>query len=650
MKSGKAVVFLTIVMLISVLAAAQNQASVDDDKNKKNVVNSDDTLKIVVSATRTETTTKKVGSSVTVITAEEIEKKQARFVLDVLRTVPGLDVVQTGAAGHSASVFIRGAKSEHTLVLMDGIEVNDPLNPGRTVDFAALTTDNVARIEVIRGPQSTLYGSDAIGGVINIITKRGAGDVKGYANVEAGSFATYRGEAGFHGGTDVVNYSASVSHVQSDGISAAGESYGNEEEDGYENTSFSGRLGITPDKNFAVEAVFRYLDSEADLDNSAGEYGDDPNYVFSNKSMFFRTTAKMMMLDNKWENKVGFSYTDIEREYDNQPDPDHIGSLTESEYKGTVTRFDFQSNLYVSDENTITFGAETEEEKGDSIYYSESMWGPYTDIFEEKTARTNSLFAQDQVEINEALNASFGVRWDDHELFGSEVTYRAAASYFIEDADMRLKGTFGTGFKAPSLYQLYSPYGSEDLEAEKSTGWDIGLEKYLLEDAVTLGATYFYNEFEDMIDYDMMTYTYTNVAEAETKGLELFMNARPCAAMFINVSYTYTDAKDTITELKLIRRPDHKFSANANYVFLEDGNINLEFIYFGTREVNGFGYPAPRVELESYYLVNTRASWKLNDNFQIFGRVNNLFDEEYEEVLGYGTPGINAYAGVKSTF
>lgn len=650
MKSGKAIVLLAITMLISSGILAQENNVREDDKKAQKVVESKDTLKIVVSATRTENTTKKVGSSVTVITAKEIEERQARYVLDVLRTVPALDILQSGGPGHATSVFIRGAKSEHTLVLVDGIEVNDPLSPARSADLSSLATDNVERIEIIRGPQSTLYGSDAIGGVINIITRRGAGEISGYASVEAGAFSSYRGEAGFSGGTSLVNYSGSVTHQQSDGISAAGESYGNEEKDGFKNTSISTRLGFTPDKNFSIESVFKYIDAEADLDNNAGAYGDDPNYVYDTKSLFFRTVAKTMMLENKLENRIGISYSDLERETDNPEDPDHVGSSSSSNYQGSIVKFDIQSNLFISEENTLTLGVETEEEKGNSVYSSTSAWGPYTDIFDEQAARTNSFYVQDQITVNEAFNASFGLRWDDHEMFGSEVTYRAAASYYIEDADLRLKGTFGSGFKAPSLYQLYSPYGDEGLEAEKSKGWDIGLEKYLMQDAVSLGITYFFNDFEDMIDYDLLTYSYTNVAEAQAKGIEMFLSARPCEKMNLVLSYTYTDTEDKITGLKLIRRPDHKFAANANYIFLEDGNLNLEFIYIGTREVNGFGWPAPRVELDSYYLVNARASWKLNANLQFFGRINNLFDEEYEEVIGYGTPGINVYAGVKSTF
>jgi vitamin B12 transporter len=221
---------------------------------------------VVVTATKLETPVSEIASSVTVITAEEIENRQPTSALDVLRTVPGLDVVRQGGLGQQTSVFLRGGNSTHTLVLVDGIEMNDPANPGRSFDFATLGTDNIERIEIVRGPGSTLYGSDAIGGVINIITRKGSGKPTITLSAEGGSFETHQEKLSLSGGNDLWNYSLAASFIESNGISAADERYGNSERDGYDRTSVSSRIGITPTTNFDLDFFLRYFDSEADLE------------------------------------------------------------------------------------------------------------------------------------------------------------------------------------------------------------------------------------------------------------------------------------------------------------------------------------------------------------------------------------------------
>jgi vitamin B12 transporter len=278
---------------------------------------------IVVTATKLETSSKEVASSITVINKQQIQEMQKETILDVLRTVPSLDVVQSGGPGKATSVFIRGAKSEHTLVLIDGVEMNDPVSAGRSFDFAHLTTDNVARIEIIRGPQSTLYGSDAIGGIINIITESGKGKSTGFISGETGSLKTLRGQAGISGGTELLNYSLGLSVWDTEGISAAGEQYGNIEKDGYKNTSFSGKVGVTPNDNFDAVFTVRYLNADADLDESGGTGGDDPNYKATWKQLFMRGQARLSLFNNLWEQKLGISLSNHDREYLNETDEDH---------------------------------------------------------------------------------------------------------------------------------------------------------------------------------------------------------------------------------------------------------------------------------------------------------------------------------------
>ena len=655
-----AMVLLALLFVVPSMVAAQESEFTEvpettkqsDSKEKKG--KEEKTEEVVVTATRIETASSEVGSSITVITNQQIEQRQNTTVPEILRTVPALDVVRSGGPGGQTSVFIRGAKSEHTLVLIDGIEMNDPITPGRSYDFANLTTDNIERIEIIRGPQSTLYGSDAIGGVINIITKRGKGKPSGFVSAEGGSFNTFTEKAGVSGGNKWANYSLGISRWDTDGISAANEKDGNHEKDGYENTSISTRLGVTPAENLDADFILRYINAKADIDNSGGVGGDDPNNKADLEQLFFRTQVRLFLFNDLWEQKLGFSLTDLDRDYRNDTDADHPSDLDRSSYDGKILKFDWQHNLYLHETNTLTLGIENEEEKGKSKYYSESAWGPYTSSFKEKTARTTGYYLQDQVKLRDSWFTTLGVRLDDHSRFGSETTYRIASAYLVRQTGTKFKGTYGTGFKAPSLYQLYSQYGNQNLDPEESTGWDIGVEQSLFDKKLILGVTYFSNEFDELIEfvgYESGTSKYINVAEAEAKGVEIFASVRPIGDLIFRASYTYTDTEDKETGKDLLRRAQNKFGLDVNYQFMDKGNVNLSLVYVGKRDDNDYStWPATRVELDDYVLANLAASYDITRNIQVFGRVENFLDEDYEEVKGFGTPELSAFAGCKLLF
>ena len=653
-----AVAFLSVVP-----TAGLAQESDDSDKEKQATEAQDSTTKqssqeeveelgdVVVSATKLETPSKEVASSLTVIPRAKIERMQNRSVTDVLRTVPGVDIAGSGGPGQPTSVFLRGAKSEHTLVLIDGVEMNDPISPGRSFNFANLTTDNIERIEVLRGPQSTLYGSDAIGGVINIITKKGKGKPGGFVSAEGGSFSTWRERAHASGSYKWLDYSLGFSRLDTDGISAADEDAGNDEEDGYGNTSLSARLGITPTEMFNVDTLLRYTDALVDLDNSGGLGGEDPNHESDQEELFLRTEAQLSLLDELWEQELGVSLTDYERDIRNDTDLMHPDSLSQSDYDGRIVQFDWQHNLYLHETNTLTLGLETEEERGEYSFFSESAWGTTSTTFDEETARTNSAYIQDQIRLADSFFTTLGARLDDHEDFGSETTYRIAPAYLFQETGTKIKASYGTGFKAPSLYQLFSQYGDEDLAPEESTGWDVGVEQYLMEDKLTLGATYFGNEFDDLIEFNSGTSSFRNVAEAESSGVELSADYRPIEELTTGLSYTYTDTEDETTGKELLRRAENKVGFNIGYDVLENWNVSMEIAYVGERDDNDYStWPASRIELDDYVLVDVASSYKLTENTELFGRVENLFDEDYQEVKGYGTPGFGAYGGVKILF
>lgn len=601
---------------------------------------------VVVTATRDEVPLEQVGSSISVVTAKEIEQQQIRTVADALRTVPGLDVVRSGSFGGTTAVFMRGAKSEHTLVLIDGIEVNDPSSTGGGFNFAGLTTDNIERIEILRGPQSTLYGSHAIGGVINIITKRGDGKLKGFLSAEGGSFNTAREDAGINGGTNLLQYALTVSRQDTGGISAAGERYGNTERDGYQNSSVAGRLGITPTSTTELDFSLRFNHSRTSLDNGGGIGMDDPNHISRSDELFFRSQGWLALLDGRWEQKLGVSFADTSWSDDNDPDPAHPIDLLRSSFHGQSVKVDWQHTLRLHKTTTLVVGAETTEENAKSDYYSDGAWGPYTSTWDERFARTTGVYLQDQLSLFDTWHSTFGVRVDDHSKFGTEATYRFTTSYLIKQSDTRLKGSYGTGFKAPSLYQLYSSYGSPDLKPDKSIGWDLGVEQGLAFMKTTLGATWFRNEYSQMIDFDMTTWKYTNVAKAHSQGLELTAALQPLDNLGLKATYTYTATKDDISGAQLARRPKNKLTFDANYRLMQKANLNLGLVYVGTR----YSDTANTLKMKDYLLVNLAGSYDVSKNLQLFGRIDNLFDRQYEEVAGYGAPGIGAYGGVKVSF
>lgn len=606
---------------------------------------------IVVTATKTEQPQAEVASSITVITAEDLKKTGKTAVLEALRQVPGLDVVQSGGVGELSSIFIRGANSEHTLVMIDGVEMNDPISPSRSYNFAHLTADNIERIEVVRGPQSTLYGSDALGGVIQIITKKGVGAPKFFLSGEGGTYHSFRKAAGLTGGTKWLNYSLGISRFDTEGFSAASENYGNTERDGYGNTSLSARLGFTPLENLDINLVTRYIQARTDIDQKGGEGGDDLNSTSVSKQLFLRTQAVLSLVNGKWEQKLGFSLNHQHRDHQNDKDSLYPYDSSKSFYEAQMVKIDWQHNFYFHKTNTLTIGIEYEEEKGESEYLWQSAWGEGESIFPKKRAHTTGFYLQDGIKGGERFFVTLGLRVDTHARFGRVTTYRIAPAYIFK-TETKVKATYGTGFKAPTLYQLYAPatiwapIGNENLRPEKSKGWDFGIEQYFSMDRLILGASYFQNDFEDLIQYDWMR-GYVNIVKAGTKGREVFFSVSPIEDLTIRGSYTYTETENKETGERLLRRPKHKGTLNLNYCFLKKGNVNLSFIHVGKRD-DWNPYPH-RVEVEAYTLINLASSYEITKNFQFFCRLDNLFDKNYEEVKGFGTAGRSFSGGLKAT-
>ncbi len=608
---------------------------------------------VVITATRTKANTIELANSISVIDSTQISNSNANNVFDLLKNETGISFTRQGGTGTLSNIFLRGANSSHTLVLIDGVEVNLTNDPSGVYDFSALPIDNIDRIEVLRGPQSTLYGSDALAGVINIITKKGNGAPKFSLLAEGGTYNTYKTQLGLTGSVQKLNYSVALSRTGSDGFSNASEKYGNKEKDGYTFNNLSSILGYNISENTEVNFYARFTKSKSDYDQFGGAYGDDPTYVFNQEEFSVRGEGKLKLLDGNWNQKIGLSFIRNVRKYSYDTSSASI-YYSHSLYDGRKYKLDWQNDFALDKNNLLTAGLEYESEETSSEYYAFNylLLPDYASIFPKKDSRTLGVYIQDNFQAGKRFFSTAGIRLDNHNQFGSQITYRVAPAFMIWETDTKFKATAGTGFKSPSLFYLYDPiYGNKNLNPEKSIGFDFGIEQYLFKQGISLGATYFYNKFTDMFGFDYLTFKTININKAVTKGAEIYLHAKPFDQLELKVNYTYTDAKDMSPNSsdygnKLLRRPESKLGFYTSYSFIPKANINAEVIWVGVREDIDFS-TFQRVDLKSYVLINLAAHYDVLKFLRLNFRVENLLDTDYEEVFGYGTAGLSFYGGIK---
>ncbi len=626
-------VLYTSVAIIALTGAASAQRLNDEN--------------VVVVATRVATPVEQIASSVTVITAAQIEARQDRSLPDVLRTVPGLNIVQTGGAGGQTSLFMRGTNSNHVKVLLDGIDVADPSTPSGASDISKFLAGDIAQVEVLRGPQGALYGSDAIGGVINIITKAGEGPLQINGSVEAGSFKTFNQTAGLSGSYGRFNYAATVQHFHAGATPVTPlnllPSGQRRNDDYYDNVSTSTKLGYDVTDNFDLGLVARYSNSLGRITGDAfnpftfASFPSPTPTRISSIQHQARATAHLVLWDGRLDQTLGFAYGST---ITATQDPDNGNSRA----IGDRTKLDWQGNIAVTDGQTLVLGAETARE---ALHPGLSFGFPST---LSRGVTTNAGFAGLQSDFGNGIHTSASIRYDDNSRFGNKLTWRIAPSWAIEGTGTRLKASIGTGFKAPSLQQLFGTFGGNPLlKPETSLGYDVGVEQSLLGDALTGGITWFHNDIENLIvSGPAPAFLLGNIGKARTQGVESFVAWKVLDTLTLRADYTYTDAINAGTRLALLRRPRHKASLNADWQATEDLLLDASLLYVGPQIDGNRDFSVPRFKKSGTVTADFAASYRLTDTFSLFGRIENAFDNSYQSPDGFLRPGVGGFAGIKA--
>lgn len=585
---------------------------------------------IIVTANRIETPLAKVGSSVSVITEKEIEDRQNTYVSDILREVPGMAVNRTAAFGSVAQVRIRGAEGNHTLVLIDGVRMNNPAQENEFY-FSHLLSDDIGRIEILRGSQSTLYGSEAIGGVINIISRRATEPLEVRALLEGGSFNTARGNLSLLGKSDRLDYALSASGFTTAGVSSADAQDGNTERDGYRNATLSGRFGYDVTEEARVTGAIRYTDSRTEYDPTLPPTYtlQDSNGVDFSKALQANLGVTFAALEGRFRNRINGAYS-------KNTSDSYTNDLIDYESDSHQYRAEYQGIFELLKGHTVTAGADVEKQKLTSSYFSD------------KTRTNHGFFGLYEARPTADLTLTAGVRDDHYESFGDKATYRFTGAYMIPALNTKLRASYGTGFQSPTLTELYSNFGNPNLRPETSKSWDAGLDSSFLADRIQTQISYFQTVSRNLIAFafDVPTGLFApfNVNRAHAHGVEFAFNARVTDQLDLGASYTYTIAKDQDTDLPLLRRPKNLASANAHYRFDNRLSTNLNVIY------NGASKDLGQIDLKRYWLVNLAAAYQITEQLELTGRVENLLDEKYQQSKGFGTPGIAGYVGLRAKY
>ncbi len=643
----------TCLFALTATAHAQQlaAAAAEPDVAAKSAANADE---IVVSATRTPTQIYKVGSSITVLTEDAIRDSQASVAAELLTQTPGVSFSRNGGIGGTTALRIRGAETDQTVVIIDGVKLNDPASTGGGYNFANLLTGDIERIEVLRGAQSTLWGSQAIGGVVNILTATPRKPLEVSAEVEGGSHGTGSANAAIGGVQDKLTWRAAAGYYTTDGISA----YANgKEPDGYRNTGASGRLRYEISDDVSVDLRGVYSRGRNKFDGFP-----PPAFAFNDTREFGITKEfvgyaglNVALLEGRLKNRFAYAYTDTDRD---QFNPDQAVTTHTFDSAGKNKRFEYQGSASVADGWDVTFGAEHETSSFRTASPTSAAPNPAPSA---ARVTLDSGYAQVQAELAQGLTLTGGLRYDSHGTFGSRALGQAAAAWALNDGATILRASFGQGFKAPTLYQLYSVYGNTSLNPEKADSFDGGVEQHLFDGALVLNATGFYRKTRNQIDFVSCPSTnvlcvqgkpgvYDNLARTQAKGVEL-SGAGKIENLSVQANYTLTDVTNRSPGnpnfgKRLARRPHDAANLWVTYGWPENISTGFTVRYEGAV----FDDAANRNILASHTLLDLRAAWEFREGIEIYGRVENLTDKVYQTTRNYGSPRRGFFGGVRARF
>jgi vitamin B12 transporter len=625
----------------------------------------DELPEVVVTATRVEQPVSRVGGAVTVISGAEVEKAGARSLADALRAVPGLDVYESGGIGGYSNVTLRGASGGQTLVLVDGVRVGDPSSTGGEFDFGAFSATDIERVEVLRGPQSALYGSDAMGGVVNVITRKGAGKPKASLTLEGGSYGTLHTRAAVSGGTETLSYAFSLDGFRTDGFSRYGYRIKRIasaralaglptalEADRAEKSAATGRVTWRPTPGVELEIGGSGYGLFGQLDTPSA-YFTDPDDRFAKArsrvgSLYARGSVE------SWGGALRQSVTLSGQR------TERVNRLTQACYDAFFTSYDCDTR-FRGDRYGATYQAEAKwGAAGTTVFGLEAMretaktsekWLPLGQRAPgiDKGQTTQSLFVQHQILFGERLDLTLGGRVD--RVLGAKtfVTGRATLAYLIPETGTKLRASVGTGAKAPTLYQRFSIYGDPNLKPERNVGVDAGLDQSF-GDRVKLSATVFKSRYRELIDFDLFSYKYNNVARATMQGVELSGDAVLIPDVLkARASYSYLHARDETKKQFLYRRPFNKGFVGVTWNVTPRLELEARATFVG-RRFDFDNQTFSRRSVPAWAKLDLSASYKVDETFTAFGRIENATNARYEEIRDYGSSGRAYYAGVKATW
>jgi vitamin B12 transporter len=581
----------------------------------------------VVVASRIETPLRQVGTSVSVVTREDIEQLGFSSLYNVLRTQPGIGVTSQGGVGSVTSLRIRGEESYRTRYFLDGIDVSDTSSPQAATRIEHLMSSGVHRVEILRGPQGLMYGADA-GGVVNITTGNPGTGFAGEASAEGGRYGTQQYAGNLHGGNERVDFSLMATDFETDGFNAKSTDTVLEDDDGYDNTTFHGRLGWNVTDDLRLSFVGRDIDSNNDYDDCFGT--DDCREEYEQTA--WRTGVNYQL--GRFSHELAYNNSEVDRDYYS----DDVFSFGAG---GELERINYIGSFAGSESLTLVYGMEFMNESYDA------------DTPDDERDQ-DSYYAEYQGGFNDRVFVTAGARYDDNDDFGSHTSYRASGAYLVPvaDGEIKLRATYGTGFRAPSLSEVATnfsewtapPAFGYELSEEKSKGYDLAVS-WAGDTGTYLELVYFAQEISDEIVYDFNSFGYLQVdGDTESTGVELVGAMPLLESFFVSANYTYTDSQDVDGNPRA-RRPEHMANLGINW-----SSVTGRLVLGLNARLSRDAVDIDGTELDDYEVLDINASFLIGQGFSVYGRVENVTDEDYEEVPDYNTSGAAGYVGLRYTF